>query len=149
MQNFGYRYIMQTDDDSFLLQPVARNLVTEMELGEKFLAARFVQKDDPAVMWGLAELAKYFIMTESIMPSTLFDHCTPKDINGVYSRQVIFSQECQGCWYRYNTIARPITVYVNIKYRNCVILWRLKLTSWCAPTSMSGLKRALQVCFQQ
>lgn len=91
MHSLGYRYIVQTDDDAFLIEPVSQNLVTYMELDQKFVAAYYIQKDDSAVMWGLAELAKYFIMTEFMIPTILFDHCTPHDINGVHSRYVLHS----------------------------------------------------------
>lgn len=89
MKGFGYQYVMQTDDDSFLLEPFLQNLLKHMELGDIYMASHFIQKDDPAVMWGLAELAKYFVMTEFIIPTTLFDHCSPRNINGVYSRWVL------------------------------------------------------------
>lgn len=89
VHGLGHRYVMQTDDDAFLIEPVLGNLVTHMEVGEKVMAAYYIQKDDSAVMWGLAELAKYFIVTEYIIPTSLFDHCIPHDINGVFSRWVL------------------------------------------------------------
>lgn len=86
MRRNGYRYVLQTDDDSFLMEPILINLVTLLEKGNFGMAAREVREDNPAVMWGLAEVAKYFMVTELIAPSTLFNHCRPHDITGVYSR---------------------------------------------------------------
>lgn len=77
---------MQTDADAFLIKPLLGNLVTTFEQGGFYMGARSIFTDDPCVMWGLAELTKYFIMTEGIYPATLFDHCIPNDITGLFSR---------------------------------------------------------------
>lgn len=86
MRKHGYRYILQTDDDAFLEEPLTMNLMNLMSEHNFYIAARVVSKDEPAVLWGLAELVKFFLLTEHISPITLFDHCQPHDITGVYSR---------------------------------------------------------------
>lgn len=85
MQSYGYRYLLQTDDDAFLAEPLLSNLVELMESGSFQMAARDIKFDDASVLWGLAELAKYFILTEVIYPSSLFSHCNPPDMTGLFS----------------------------------------------------------------
>lgn len=86
MRKHGYRYILQTDDDAFLEKPFTSNLIQLMTEHKLYMAARVISEDEPAVLWGLAELAKFFLLTELVSPISLFNHCSPHNFNGVYSR---------------------------------------------------------------
>lgn len=57
------RYVMQWDDDSYITGRPPYNLVQEMDRGQYLLAARRVVTEPPMVVWGLAELARYFLLT--------------------------------------------------------------------------------------
>ncbi len=54
---------MQWDDDSYITGRPPYNLVQEMDRGQYLLAARKVVTEPPMVVWGLAELTKYFLLT--------------------------------------------------------------------------------------
>lgn len=41
------------------------------------------------MLWGLPELTRYFLVSEGIEPTTLFDHCKPKSLEGLYITSVI------------------------------------------------------------
>lgn len=92
-RQLGYKYVLQVDDDSVFSEPVP-NLVDFMSTRNITLAGRNLVKDLDFVMMGLAELARYFIVTESFHPTQLFDHCSPKNIDGLtterWDREVIY-----------------------------------------------------------
>lgn len=77
------------------------------------MAAREIREDDAAVMWGLAELSKFFMVVEQLTPTVLFDHCKPKDITGLYSRQD--SRTCN----KMDTFSRLIKVVGWCKKSSC------------------------------
>lgn len=79
----GYKYLLQIDTDSNFLETIECNLVKEMEEGNFDMGGRIIIQDQPT--WGLPELTRYFLVTEQIMPATLFDHCNPKNIDGLYT----------------------------------------------------------------
>lgn len=83
--NLGYQYILQLDDDSRFLSRVDLDLLQYMR-DNKVMAARHVSKNDPLdVITGAAELARYFLVAERIQPTTLYNHCTPHNISGLYT----------------------------------------------------------------
>lgn len=94
MRRHSYRYVLQIDDDAFLTEPIPYNIVTIMDSGCFKMGAREIKEDDASVMWGIAELSKYFIISENFMPTLLYNHCTPHDITGVYSRSVAACETC-------------------------------------------------------
>lgn len=86
MRSNGYRFMLQADDDSYLLSPIIPNLITQFKEGGFQIGAVSLHTEKAAYVWGLAELTKYFVITEGFYPESLFDHTDPHDINGVYSR---------------------------------------------------------------
>ncbi len=82
----GYNFVLQLDDDSAFTQPVADNLVVMMKSKNLSMAARNIIPGDPSdVTQGIAELAKFFLVTERVQPTTLFTACQPKNISGLYT----------------------------------------------------------------
>ncbi|GIM13600.1 hypothetical protein Vretimale_16671 [Volvox reticuliferus] len=84
-RKMGHRYVMQLDDDSYILGPVGTNLVELFDRHGYLLAARNAQRDPPIVTWGLPELARFYLVTNKVMPETLFEFCEPQSIEGLYS----------------------------------------------------------------
>ncbi|GIL51801.1 hypothetical protein Vafri_7720 [Volvox africanus] len=82
----GHRYVLQIDDDSFILSPVGFNLVEAFDRKGYLMGARCISRDVPFVIWGLPELARYYLVTHKLMPTTLFEHCNPPNLTGLYSR---------------------------------------------------------------
>ncbi len=56
------RYVLQWDDDSYILGTMPFNVVERMDTGGHKLAAWLVHDEPTAVTWGLPELTKYFLM---------------------------------------------------------------------------------------
>ena len=83
----GYPYVLQLDLDSFFPEPVKLNLVEHMKArGGSFGARHIGLRDSAEVTVGLAELARYFIVTEDVQPTLLFEEdCLPNNISGLYS----------------------------------------------------------------
>ncbi|KAG2430898.1 hypothetical protein HXX76_009871 [Chlamydomonas incerta] len=81
----GHRYVLQMDDDSYIVGPVGRNLVQLFDRRRLALGVQKLLRDPPLVTWGLPELAKYFIITHQVRPTTLFQHCDPPGLQGLYS----------------------------------------------------------------
>ena len=82
----GYKYILQMDDDSAFPDPVTFDLVKHMLAQNLSMAARnIISGDDADVTRGLAELAKFFLVSEGIEPTTLFSECKPADIRGLFT----------------------------------------------------------------
>ncbi len=54
---------MQWDDDSYVTGPVPYDLVRHMREGGYVLGARRLMREHAPVVWGLAELIKYFLLT--------------------------------------------------------------------------------------
>ena len=88
--SLGYKYIMQTDDDSAFLQPVQESLLRHMEDNRLLMAARTVLPSDPQeVTLGLAEIVKLFLVTERLEPANLFaDSCQPTNMSGLYTPDI-------------------------------------------------------------
>ncbi|GLI65812.1 hypothetical protein VaNZ11_009435 [Volvox africanus] len=84
-KKMGHRYVLQLDDDSFILSPVGTNLVELFDRHGYLLAARNAQRDPPIVTWGLPELARFYLVTNKVVPETLFEFCEPQSIEGLYS----------------------------------------------------------------
>ncbi|PNW83417.1 hypothetical protein CHLRE_05g243900v5 [Chlamydomonas reinhardtii] len=84
-RDMGHRYVLQMDDDSFIVGPVDRNLVQLFDRRRLALGVQKLVRDPPLVTWGLPELAKYFILTHQVRPTTLFQHCDPPGLRGLYS----------------------------------------------------------------
>ncbi|MEW5316632.1 MAG: hypothetical protein WDW38_007992 [Sanguina aurantia] len=82
----GYRYALQTDDDSFVTSPISYDIVEMLQAQGSLMAARNIKTDIPLIMWGLPELAKYFIVSERLSPQTLYQHCDPPNIDGLHTR---------------------------------------------------------------
>jgi hypothetical protein len=80
----GHRYMLFLDTDSTITGPVDGNLV---ELHDKTgFDVGFRNKVlDPSIGQGLAELARYFIVSRGTKPTQLFDDCAPPNISGVHT----------------------------------------------------------------
>ncbi|KAG2430897.1 hypothetical protein HXX76_009870 [Chlamydomonas incerta] len=84
-RDMGHRYVMQLDDDSYIVGKVEQNLVQQFDSRNISLGAQKLLQDWPLVTWGLPELAKYFIMAHQLQPTTLYSHCQPPGLDGLYS----------------------------------------------------------------
>ena len=82
-RSLGYKWALQIDTDSIVGERLEQNLVAELESRDAYLAARTTIIDVPT--WGLPELTRYFIVTEQLVPQTLFSHCKPPSIDGLYT----------------------------------------------------------------
>ncbi|KAG2497299.1 hypothetical protein HYH03_004882 [Edaphochlamys debaryana] len=85
VRTMGHRFVLQLDDDSFILSPVGRDLVAMFEQNGLKIAAQKINRDPPQVTWGLAELARYFIVSHKIAPTQLFSYCRPRNLDGLHS----------------------------------------------------------------
>ena len=82
----GYRYILQLDDDSAFMAPLRFNLVQHMSKYNLRMAARnIIESDGPDVTRGLAELARFFLVSEDVRPTKLLSECIPANISGLYT----------------------------------------------------------------
>lgn len=82
-RSLGYKWVLQIDTDSWVRDPMQTNLVEELNRLDVDMAGRFMGTDVPT--WGLPELTRYFLVTEQIVPATLFEHCSPPSIDGLYT----------------------------------------------------------------
>ncbi|EFJ49408.1 hypothetical protein VOLCADRAFT_104304 [Volvox carteri f. nagariensis] len=85
-RDMGHRYVMQLDDDSFIMSPVGFNIVELFDKQSYLLAARNIMKDVPTVTWGLPELTRFYLVANKIVPTRLFEHCKPHDLSGLYTK---------------------------------------------------------------
>lgn len=90
----GYKFVLQIDDDSAFLQPIEYNLIQYMASHDLKMAARnIIAHDEPDVTQGLAELAKFFLVSEGLQPKSLFIECRPANISGLYTSGVGGTQD--------------------------------------------------------
>lgn len=82
-RKLGYKYLLQVDTDSDVMEELTFNILDVMEDGNLDIAARAITQD--VATWGLSELTRYFIISEQISPTTLYDHCNPPNIDGLYT----------------------------------------------------------------
>lgn len=87
-REIGYKYLWQIDDDSQLLAPLGYNAIHRMENESLDIAGASLAGDYQGVLWGLAELTRYFIMTDldGSAPQTLLDNCDPPTMHGLFTR---------------------------------------------------------------
>lgn len=81
----GYKHVWQLDDDSFLQGPLGYNAVNRMDERNLSMAGFRVVGDTEDVLWGLAELTRYFIVAEEVVPQLLFKNCGPPNLHGLYT----------------------------------------------------------------
>ena len=78
----GHEYVLFVDTDSFVMERVGFNIVERMRSRHLNLGFRAILLE--AWPCGLAELARYYIVSRSHTPTQLFDDCTPHSIEGVH-----------------------------------------------------------------
>ena len=84
----GHKYILQLDLDSYFPAPVDIDLVAHMNEGSCKMAARNIGSNRASVnvTLGLAELTRYFLVSERYTPTQLFvEDVEPPDLSGLYS----------------------------------------------------------------
>lgn len=88
--SLGYKYVLQIDDDSGFPHIVDFNLVNQLKERDVWMAARTILPGDvPEVTIGLAELARFFLVTERLQPTILYaEDCNPPNITGLYTPEV-------------------------------------------------------------
>ncbi|DBB14304.1 TPA: hypothetical protein ACH3X3_001241 [Trebouxia sp. C0006] len=86
----GYKYVLQTDDDSGFAEPIDTNLIKFLGANQVYMAARNIILEDPQdCTLGLAEIAKLFLVTERLVPTTLYSQsCEPSNISGLYTTEL-------------------------------------------------------------
>ena len=85
-QALGYSYLLQLDDDSYFTSPLEIDLLHFARSRDLDLAARKAINDLPHVTQGLAELTRYFLVTEALdIPPVLARNCNPPTVEGLYT----------------------------------------------------------------
>ena len=115
----GYKFLWQLDHDSSLLGAVPFNLVDYATEKRLLVGAYEVSYDTREMLWGLAELTRYHIVAEHVEPETLYDHCEPASLEGLYTVQHLnHTQAHVGGWDR------------SVLYGNCVLV---NVSFWMEP----------------
>ncbi|EFJ47445.1 hypothetical protein VOLCADRAFT_92164 [Volvox carteri f. nagariensis] len=111
---------MLLDDDAFIRSPVGFNIVETFDKQGYLMAARNIVHDIPWVTWGLPELVRYYLVTHKVVPATLFEHCNPPNLTGLYSTMWSDSlhQPTEGGWDR-------MVIFTNL------VMWNLDW--WFSP----------------
>lgn len=83
----GYKYVWQLDDDSFFPQQIGFNMLEYMTQHDLWIAGYRTLQDPHFVTWGLAEIARLYLVGERITPAgPLFrNHTTPPGLDGLYT----------------------------------------------------------------
>lgn len=83
-QQRGHKYLLFIDDDSFIRSKLPVDFITLLNSKNILMAYRHIIQDtDPAI--GLAELARYFLVSNQLSPTMLFNDCNPPNIHGVHT----------------------------------------------------------------
>jgi hypothetical protein len=69
--SLGYKWVLQLDDDSAVHQTIPHNIVEFLNSRDVYLGARIIADNVLDYAWGLPELAKFFIVSESVKASPL------------------------------------------------------------------------------
>lgn len=80
----GFKYVLFLDDDSYVWGPIEEHLVKGFKEKQISVAYKNVAHDEEPAR-GLAELARYFIVSNSYTPTQLYKDCKPDNIMGVYT----------------------------------------------------------------
>ncbi|PNH09839.1 hypothetical protein TSOC_003488 [Tetrabaena socialis] len=81
----GHRYVLQLDDNSYITGAVGQDLVALFDREAYHIGVQRMAVDPPLVAWGLPELARYFLLVYQLQPKSLFQHCDPASMAGLYS----------------------------------------------------------------
>ena len=84
VKSLGHDYLLFTDDDSFVMEPVKENMMSMLKSNHISTAYRKLVKDNEPSK-ALAELTRYFITTNDVKPTMLYEDCDPADITGLYT----------------------------------------------------------------
>jgi hypothetical protein len=119
--HLGYKYILQVDDDSWFTSRIMQNIVQLMETQNYTLAGRILNTDPVLVTTGLPELVKYFLVVEGHKPTQLLEHCSPKNVSGLYTSGMrgLFgtSNDIGGGWSRKVIYGNFVVVSTEFWYR--------------------------------
>ncbi|MCJ1368790.1 hypothetical protein MMC16_007938 [Acarospora aff. strigata] len=83
LSSMGYEWVIRVDDDSGFPESIPYDIVSVMEAKEATYGFRTMNQDSKAVTKALAEAAKYWLVSEDITPSFLFQFCNPASLEGV------------------------------------------------------------------
>jgi hypothetical protein len=88
VNDLGYDYMLQLDDDSFIMDPLRVNLVDHFRQHGHHLGTRNVRlREEALAVQGLPEFVKYWMVTRNaVLPAgSLFANLSPDDIHGLHS----------------------------------------------------------------
>lgn len=86
--SIGHKYTLQVDMDSAIQSRIGYNIVQKFRSEKLYMGARKVHiRDIPAVVWGLAELLRFYIVSEGVVPAgrLLTNYTHPGDLSGLYT----------------------------------------------------------------
>ena len=83
--SLGYSTLLQVDDDSYFPAPVTEDVFGSFVGRGLKMAGRVTSADDPETTVGLPELTRYFVVTEDVTPTLLYEHCSPPSLEGLHS----------------------------------------------------------------
>ena len=83
--SLGYSTLLQVDDDSYFPAPVTEDVFGSFAGRGLKMAGRVTSADDPETTVGLPELTRYFVVTEDVTPTLLYEHCSPPSLEGLHS----------------------------------------------------------------
>ena len=91
--SLGHKYVLQLDDDSAFPHVIDFNLLHQLAERDVWMAARTILPVDSGsilqVTVGLAELARFFLVTERMQPTLLYaEDCDPPNITGLFTPEV-------------------------------------------------------------
>lgn len=81
----GYQYLLQTDDDAGFTAPVNFDIVQHMRRHNLSMSTAQVVGEPIEVTTALPELTAYFLTSEGLQPATLFQHCRPPSLQGLFT----------------------------------------------------------------
>lgn len=81
----GYIWVIRVDDDSGFPKLIPYDVVSVMEAKNAMYGFRVMNQDMKPVTKALAEAARYWLVSESITPTFLFDFCDPQSLTGLSS----------------------------------------------------------------
>lgn len=110
-QSMGHKYVLMIDADSDIIETLNFDLVATAKSKDAHIVSRSIVHETPFISVGLAELARYYIVTNDYTPSTLlWNDCRPSDITGLYT----------GGWQRTVIYGNFVMVSIDFWFRHDV-----------------------------
>lgn len=95
LSQMGYEWVIRVDSDSYFPKPIPYNVIDAMVEKDALYGFRLLTRESTEVCRSLPEAASFWLVSEGIEPTFIYDFCNPQEMNGLsgtgWSKTIIYN----------------------------------------------------------